>query len=101
MTMTDFDQQKVKMRDAKTERETEEPEERFLQCEYDAKIKEETESGGTEPGEVNVKMETDDTFFKGERKEKPSTPQSRPILLKIPRSRFYDSCQPKDVQKQQ
>ena len=48
-----------------------------------------------------MKMETDDVFFKSQRKEKQSTPQSRPIRLKIPRSRFYDSCQPKDVQKQQ
>jgi hypothetical protein len=74
MTIADFDKRKA-ISDAKTEREAEEPKERFLQREYDAKIKEEAESGGTEPGEVNVKMETDDAFFKKERKEKQSTPQ--------------------------
>ena len=103
MTIADFDKRKAKMNDAKTEQETEEPEEpeeQFLQREDDAEVKEEAESGGTEPGGVKVKMETDDAFFKRQRKEKQSTPQSRPIRLKIPRSRFYDSCQPKDVQKQ-
>jgi hypothetical protein len=70
MTIADFDKRKD-ISDAKTKREAEEPKERFLHREYDAKIKEEAESGGTEPGEVHVKMETDDAFFKKERKEKP------------------------------
>ena len=59
------------------------------------------ESGDTESGEASVIMETDEVFFKRERKEKQSTPQSRSIRLKIPKSRFYDNFHPKDVQKQQ
>ena len=105
MTVTDFDKRKDKQNDAKTERKTEESEERFLHRDYDwtgdlnnhdAKVKEETESG-----EESVKMETDEAFFKRESKEKQSTPQTRPMRLRIPRSTFYDNCQSKDVQKQQ
>ena len=100
MAVVDFDKRKAKKNETKTESDAEEPEEQFLQSEYDAKVKDEAKSGVTEQGDTNVKMETDDVFFKRERKEKQSTPQSSPIHLKIPRSRFYDNCQPKDVQKQ-
>ena len=41
---------------------------------HDTKVKGETEPEDTEPGQANVKMETDDAFFKRERKEKQSTP---------------------------
>jgi hypothetical protein len=99
MAVADFDKRKAK----KSESATEEPKERFLQRDYDHKshgdeIKKEVESGNTEPEEPGVKVETDDALFKRERKEKQSTPQSRPIRLKIPRSRFYDNSQPKDIQ---
>jgi hypothetical protein len=63
-------------------------------------IDEETGSGDTKPGDPIVKVETDEVFFKRERKEKQSTPHTRPIRLKKPRSRFYDSGQPRDIQKQ-
>ena len=110
MAVADFDKRKDKKNDAKTERKSEQPEERFLQGDYywrgdlnshDDKFKEETESGDTQPGETSVKMETYEAFFKRKRKEKQSTTQTSPIRLKIPRSRFYDNCQSKDVQKQQ
>jgi hypothetical protein len=102
MAVADFDKRKAK----KSESVAEEPKERFLQRDYDHKshgdeIKKEVESGNTEPVEPGVKVETDDALFRRERKEKQSTPQSRPIRLKIPRSRFYDNSQPKDIQKQQ
>ena len=58
-------------------------------------IDEETGSGDTKQGEPSVKVETDEAFFKRERKEKQSTPHTRPIRLKIPKSRFYDNGQPK------
>ena len=82
----------------KSESASEEPKERFLQRDYEWRgnlnghnshsdeVKKEVESGDTEPGEPGVKVETDDAFFKRERKEKQSRPQSRPIRLKIPRS---------------
>ena len=107
MAVEDFDKRKAK----KSESVTEEPKERFLQCDYEwrgnlndhnshgDKVKKEVESTNTEPGEPGVKVETDDVFFKREREEKKSTPQSRPIRLKIPRSRFYDNSQTKDIQK--
>ncbi len=75
---------------------TEEPKERFLLSDYEwrgslndhnshgDKVKKEVESANTEPGEPGVKVENDDSLFKRERKEKQSTPQSRPIRLKIP-----------------
>ena len=40
---------------------------------------EETGSGDTKPGEPSVKVETDEGFFKRERKEKQSTPHARPV----------------------
>ena len=88
MAVADFDKRKAK----ESESVAEEPKERFLQRDY-----EQVESGNTEPGETDVKVETDDAFFKRERREK----QLTPIRLKIPRSRFYDNSQPKDIQKQQ
>jgi len=99
-TIEEFNQRKVKESDkSKTGDNAEEPKERFLHHDYEGK--EEMESADTKPREPIVKEESDDVFFKKERKEKQSTPQTRPIRLKIPRSRFYDSCQPKDIQKQQ
>jgi hypothetical protein len=41
----------------------------------------------------------DDIFFKKEKLEKWTTPQNRPLRLRIPRSRWIDSNQPRDVQK--
>jgi hypothetical protein len=88
MAVEDFDKRKAK----KSESVTEEPKERFLQCDYEwrgnlndhnshgDKVKKEVESTNTEPGEPGVKVETDDVFFKREIEEKQSTPQSRPRL---------------------
>jgi hypothetical protein len=91
MAVVDFDKRKTK----KSESVSEEPKERFLQRDYEwrgslndhnshgDKVKKEVESANTEPGETGSKAETDDAFFKREKKKKQSTPQSRPIRLKI------------------
>ncbi len=77
MTVADFDKRKAK----KSESVSEEPKERFLQSDYEwrgslndhnshgNKVKKEVESANTEPGESGVKVETDDAFFKRERKD--------------------------------
>ena len=54
-------------------------------------------------GEAQVKSESkrdsDDSFFKKEKLEKRSSPQNRPLRLRIPRTRWLDTNQPKDTQK--
>jgi hypothetical protein len=67
----------------------EEPKERFLQRDdewrgslndhssHGDKVKKEVESANTEPGEPGAKVETDDAFFKRERKENPHHTQDR------------------------
>jgi hypothetical protein len=88
MAVADFDKRKTK----KSESVAEEPKERFLQRDYEWRrsLNDHSSHG-----------DKDDSFFKRERKEKQSTPHSRPIRLKIPRSRFYDNSQSKDIQNQQ
>jgi len=105
MAVADMNKRKSKS-DVETGTNAEGSRERFLQPDYKLEdvtddIDEEAGSGDTKPGEPSVKVETDEAFFKRERKEKQSTPYTRPIRLKIPRSRFYDSGQPRDIQKQQ
>jgi hypothetical protein len=105
MAVADMNKRKSKS-DVETGTNAEGSRERFLQPDYKLEdvaddIDEEAGSGDTKPGEPIVKVETDEAFFKRERKEKQSTPHTRPIRLKIPRSRFYDSGQPRDIQKQQ
>jgi hypothetical protein len=71
-TIEEFNQRKVKESDkSKTGDNAEEPKERFLQHE------EEMESADTKPREPIVKEESDDVFFKKERKEKQSTSRGR------------------------
>ncbi len=105
MTVADMNKRKSKS-DVETGTNTEGSRERFLQPDYKLEdvpddIDEEAGSGDTKPGDPSVKVETDEAFFKRERKEKQLTPHTRSIRLKIPRSRFYDSGQPSDIQKQQ
>jgi hypothetical protein len=105
MAVADMNKRKSKS-DVETGTNAEGSRERFLHPDYKLEdvaddIDEEAGSGDTKPGEPSVKVETDEAFFKRKRKEKQSIPHTRPIRLKIPRSRFYDSGQPRDIQKQQ
>ena len=45
--------------------------------------------------------ETDETFFRRERRERGSTPVNSGIRLKIPRSRYINTSLPIDVKKAQ
>jgi hypothetical protein len=49
--------------------------------------------------QTEVKEESDDSFFKKDKMEKRSSPQSRPLRLRIPRTRWLDTNQPQDKQK--
>jgi hypothetical protein len=106
MTVEDLNKRKSK-NDMKIGIDVKGPRQRFLHPDNKENgdttdhVNKEKGSGDTEPGEPSVELETDETFFKRERKEKQSTPQTRPIRLKIRKSRFYDSGQPKDIKKKQ
>jgi hypothetical protein len=75
MAVADFDKRKTK----KSESVAEELKERFLQCDYDHK---------SHADEIKKEVESGNTSGTGG-------------WLKIPRSRFYDNSQSKDIQKQQ
>jgi hypothetical protein len=81
----------------KAEVKSEEKYESFQEEEEWQEVIEKEKDAGTD--QTEVKQESDDSFFKKEKMEKRSSPRSRPLRLRIPRTRWLDTNQPQDTQK--
>ena len=81
----------------KAEVKSEEKYESFQEEDEWQEVIEKEKDAGTD--QTEVKQESDDSFFKKEKMEKRSSPQSRPLRLRIPRTRWLDTNQPQDTQK--